>query len=136
MNKYRIRNSKNQQVHPDPLIFGSGSSYLIGSGKIMLTGRFNCDCNSLFIYLYGVYNWPCLLTWYLFSECLKCKHKRKWWTQFVPYKPSLVGTNLIKMSSVLKFFKSDKKKKNSGQYLEIAEIGMPTQVSAGLSEIM
>jgi len=51
----------------------------------------------------------------------------------VPYKPSLVGTNLIKMSSVLKFFKSDKKKKNSGQYLEIAEIGMPTQVSHNFS---
>ena len=32
------------------------------------------------------------------------------------------------MSSVLKFFKSDKKKKSSGHYLEIAEIGMPTQV--------
>ena len=31
------------------------------------------------------------------------------------------------MSSVLKFFKSDKKKKG-GQYLEISEIGMPTQV--------
>jgi len=32
------------------------------------------------------------------------------------------------MSSVLKFFKSDKKKKGSGHYLEISEIGMPTQV--------
>ena len=34
----------------------------------------------------------------------------------------------LKMSSVLRFFKSDKKKKNSSQYLEISEIGMPTQV--------
>ncbi|XP_023319671.1 serine/threonine-protein kinase PAK 2 isoform X2 [Eurytemora carolleeae] len=37
------------------------------------------------------------------------------------------------MSSVLKFFKSDKKKKSSGHYLEIAEIGMPTQVSHNFS---
>eukprot|EP00088_Acartia_fossae_P068066 TRINITY_DN8563_c0_g1_i1.p1 TRINITY_DN8563_c0_g1~~TRINITY_DN8563_c0_g1_i1.p1 ORF type:complete len:568 (+),score=174.80 TRINITY_DN8563_c0_g1_i1:205-1908(+) len=36
------------------------------------------------------------------------------------------------MSSVLKFFKSDKKKKG-GQYLEISEIGMPTQVSHNFS---
>jgi len=37
------------------------------------------------------------------------------------------------MSSVLRFFKSDKKKKNSGQYLEISEIGMPTQFSHNFS---
>ena len=38
------------------------------------------------------------------------------------------------MSSVLKFFKSDKKKKQTAHYLEISEISGPTQ--AGYLKLM